>query len=107
GASLWAVLAAVVPQVAVWDWSNLATYTGFLALAYVASFVILVVPGGLGVREFLLTLFLVPEIGRLLGEKGEARALAILVVLLLRLVWTMAEVVAVSVVYWLPTGESQ
>ena len=60
--------------------------------AYVIGFVILTAPGGLGVREFLLIRLLTPE---LVGveDRGpeDARALVVLAVLALRLVWTTAE----------------
>ena len=80
-----------------------ALFTAFASFSYVAGFLIIFVPSGLGVREYFLTLFLVPEI-HILGqmEMGEARGKAVLTVLLLRLVWTAAEVAAVGVLYWLP-----
>ena len=70
-----------------WAWSTLGLYTAYLATAYVAGFLVLVVPGGLGVREFFLTLFLVPELAPcVVGTRGAARAAVVLAVLLLRLV---------------------
>ena len=103
GASLWAALQAALRVPAPWSWQAWADYTAFVALAYVASFVIIVVPSGLGVREFLLLLLLIPEI-RLQSDQanGDAESIAVLAVLLLRLVWTTAEVVFVSLAYWLP-----
>jgi hypothetical protein len=105
GASLWTTCQAVLDHPQAWNWETSLRYTAFLALAYVAGFVILIVPSGLGVREFFLTLFLVPEIRPLLsGAEAEATATAtvVLIVLLLRLAWTAAEVVMAGVVYWLP-----
>jgi hypothetical protein len=103
GASLWAACQAVLDQPQSWSWDTWFRYTAFLALAYVAGFVILVAPSGLGVREFFLTLFLVSEIRPLLPPgDSEATAIVVLIVLLLRLAWTAAEVVMASVVYWLP-----
>src|SRR5581483_9474554 len=99
GASFWVVTAAVVPHGPEWSLTAWGRYTAYAALAYVASFVILVVPGGLGVREFLLSLFLVPEVGRLLSSgEAAARAETVVIVLVLRLVWTAAEVVMAGVV---------
>ena len=68
------------------------------ALSYVAGFVGQT-PGGLGVREVILQQFLVPQLG------GEARALV--VVLLLRVLWTAAELVAAGVLFWLPVKKSE
>jgi uncharacterized membrane protein YbhN (UPF0104 family) len=69
-----------------------------MAVAYVGGFVVPISPGGLGVREFLLVLLLAPH----LGEK--ARAEVALAVLLLRLSWTLAEVVAAGILYWKDEG---
>ncbi len=103
GASLWAALANVMDPPPVLTVALLARLTAYMAVAYVAGFVILVVPSGLGVREFFLTLFLVPELNADLGAgHGDARALAIVAVLLLRLVWTVAEVILTGIIYWLP-----
>jgi hypothetical protein len=103
GASLGAALQAVLAEPAAWTLQTWGRYTAFVGLAYVAGFVIVLVPSGLGVREFLLLLMLVPEIRALPGvSETEGRALTVLAVVLLRLVWTAAEVVAVAVLYWLP-----
>ena len=107
GASLWAALRAaeVGP---VWGWESWSRCTAFLALAYVSGFVIVFIPSGLGVREALLVLVLVPDISQRLGLAAEeARPLATLAVILLRLVWTAAEVVIVAALYWLPVAVTQ
>jgi glycosyltransferase 2 family protein len=69
-----------------------ARLPAIMGLSYVIGFVVLIAPGGLGVREFLLTLLLTPE---LVGVQGmgieDARATVVLAVLVLRLVWTAAE----------------
>ncbi len=103
GMSLWAVLHATMRMPPAWSWQTLLDLTAFVALSYVGSFIIVVVPSGLGVREYLLLLLLIPEIQHLgsLGE-AEAKATAVLAVLLLRLVWTASEVVFVALIYWLP-----
>jgi uncharacterized membrane protein YbhN (UPF0104 family) len=107
-ASLWAVLQGVIPQPPPWSWSDWGYSTAYLGLAYVAGFVILIIPSGLGVRELLLCPFLASELERLpdIGE-GQARALAALAVLALRTVWFGAEMVMVAMVYWLPTHDSR
>ncbi len=103
GLSLWAAMQAAVDEPLAFSLAAWGRFTAYLALAYVAGFIILVVPSGLGVREYFLLLFLVPELGGALGRgTEEARAAAVLVVLLLRLVWTLAELVIVGVLYFLP-----
>jgi len=96
GASLWAMLQAVLsspPDLTLQTW-GLAT--GFMAVSYVAGFLFLFVPSGLGVREFFLALFLVDPLA------GRPRSSILLAVLLLRVVWTTAELVVALAVYFLP-----
>ncbi len=103
GASLWAILQAVMHEPPAFTLSRWAEYTAFVGLSYVAGFVMIVVPSGLGIREFFLLLFLVPQMSQGLAENSaEGRTTAALAVLLLRLVWTAAELVIVGIVYWLP-----
>jgi hypothetical protein len=73
-----------------------------MGVSYVAGFVILLAPSGLGVREFFLTLFLTPELVGFQGmDEGEARGTVVLAVLVLRLVWTVAELLLAVPLYWL------
>jgi hypothetical protein len=59
-----------------------------------------VAPGGIGVREFFLTLLLAPEVADLAGlEPAPARAAVVLTVLVLRLTWTVAELLLSGVLY--------
>jgi uncharacterized membrane protein YbhN (UPF0104 family) len=95
GASLWASLRAFVEPAPAWGLDAVCRYTAFLGLSYVAGFVI-PVPAGLGVREVLLSLFLISDLA------GEPRELAAAGVWLLRLVWTAAEVFCAALLYWLP-----
>jgi uncharacterized membrane protein YbhN (UPF0104 family) len=96
GVSLWAMLQAISGNPPAWTWDRAGLFTAFMGVAYVAGFLFILVPSGLGVREFFLTLFLVGP------ESGQDRATVILAVLALRLVWTTAELVVVGVVYWFP-----
>jgi uncharacterized membrane protein YbhN (UPF0104 family) len=81
-------------------WQFLGRVVAIMGASYVAGFVIML-PSGLGVREYFLTLFLVPELQHLLGvAHADARAQAVQAVIVLRLVWTAAELVIASVVYW-------
>src|SRR5207253_7715251 len=92
----------------VWGWESWLRYTAFVALAYVSGFIILFLPSGLGAREAMLVLLLVPDISQRLGLMAEdARPLATLAVVLLRLVWTAAEVIIVAFLYWLPVSLPQ
>jgi uncharacterized membrane protein YbhN (UPF0104 family) len=97
GLSLWAMVRAVVPEPPPLTWGLFARLSASLALAYVGGFV-LIVPGGLGVREWVLDRFLAPELA---GVSAAAPA-AVVVVLLLRLAWTAGEAVLAAVLWWLP-----
>lgn len=101
GMSLWAVTEGVWPEPGPWLWATWLRYTAYVALAYVAGFLALPAPGGLGVREYVLLSFLAP-----VGSAPELRAVTVVVVLLLRLLWTAAEVVTAGIVYWLPGQDS-
>lgn len=101
GVSLWAILEAVLPAPRGWDWETVTRCTAFIGLAYVAGFLLLAAPGGLGVRDGLLQQLLAQELSHSLsGEEANFRALV--TVLLLRLLWTAAEVIMAAVVWWLP-----
>jgi uncharacterized membrane protein YbhN (UPF0104 family) len=72
-----------------------------MAVAYVSGFVI-PIPGGIGVREFVIRLFLTPELVQLLNlQDAEARQIADQTAIILRLVMTVAELLMAAVVYWL------
>jgi uncharacterized membrane protein YbhN (UPF0104 family) len=100
GLSLGLVVRAVAPHPPSWD---LPTYLGDLAavaLSYVVGFVVLVAPGGIGVRELVLQHVLTQRFAGPLGEPVAA-GLAVVIALVLRLVWTVAElVVAVGLWWW-------
>ena len=67
-------------------------------LSYVAGFLVVVAPGGLGAREFVLATALTPRLTATTG--ADAAALAVVIALLLRLVWTAAEVLLAVVLYF-------
>src|SRR5262249_58940036 len=88
GAALAAAVRGVVGPGLEWAPGALGRLTAGMALAYVAGFVILVAPGGIGVREFFLTLFLAPELRPLAGlGESEARSAAVLTLPGLPLLW--------------------
>jgi hypothetical protein len=99
GASLWSMLQAVLTRPPAWTWHTGALLTAYMALAYVAGFVILVVPSGLGVREYFLVVLLTDP------AAGRPQAEVMLTVVVLRLVWTAAELVAAGLVLWLPGSD--
>jgi uncharacterized membrane protein YbhN (UPF0104 family) len=105
GASFAAALRGIVGDD--WPWLDVRTarLPAVMALAWVIGFVVVIAPGGLGVREFLLTLLLTPELVGVQGMGPEsARATVVLAVLVLRLVWTAAELVAALGCRLLPTS---
>jgi uncharacterized membrane protein YbhN (UPF0104 family) len=98
GASFAAALRGIVGA----DWPlfdlRTARLPAIMSLSYVIGFVVLIAPGGLGVREFLLTLLLTPELVGVQGMDSEdARGTVVLAVLVLRLVWTAAELITALV----------
>lgn len=106
GASLALLLHGILGDTLTWTGRLFAIITAELALSYVGSFVILVAPAGLGVREFLLTMFLAPELERAAALTPEdARSVAVLAVLLLRLAWTTAELLVAGILYCRRAGD--
>ena len=102
GVGLWAVLQGTLKEPPPWSWEAWGRFIAYMGVAYVAGFVI-PVPGGLGVREVLLTFFLLHELtGPLQAEGDMPRATVELAVVVLRLVWTTAEVLAAGILYLLP-----
>jgi uncharacterized membrane protein YbhN (UPF0104 family) len=102
GGALGAALRGVLGADLAWTPAALARLPAALAVSYVAGFVILVAPAGLGVREFFLTLLLAPELAALgeMGEPAAARAAVVLAVLALRLAWTAAELLLAGLLYF-------
>lgn len=103
GASMTAVFHAILPHPPEWRLALWGRHTAFFAVGYVASFLIFIVPGSIGVREYFLTLFLVPGIvtdAEL--DLAQARVAVVVSVLILRLVWTLAELLISVLLYWLP-----
>lgn len=94
GLSLAAMVTGLLPDAPDLTWRLAGRYVAIMALAYVVGFVAVFVPGGVGVREWVLDRFLGPE----LGVPGATVA----IVIALRLTWTAAEVVLAAVVWWLP-----
>jgi uncharacterized membrane protein YbhN (UPF0104 family) len=104
GVSLLILLQALCPQTLSWSWETWSKCTGFLALATLVGFLVVVVPSGLGVRELLLQRLLAADLTPMLGAE-QALSLSVVVVLLLRLIWTTAEVTAAGLLYWMPVHD--
>jgi uncharacterized membrane protein YbhN (UPF0104 family) len=103
GASLLAVLHGILGAELAWTWEIAGRIVAIVGLAYVSGFIILFMPGGIGAREYVLVLFLTPELMALLNaDSDKARALAMMASVVLRSVWTVSEFVFVGLVYWLP-----
>jgi uncharacterized membrane protein YbhN (UPF0104 family) len=107
GASLAAAVCAVVGPNAPWSVEIAGRTVAVMGVSYVAGFVVVFAPSGLGVREFFLALFLTPELHELGVPSEEARGLAILAALILRVAWTGAEIAAATALWWLPAGPSE
>jgi hypothetical protein len=101
GLSLGAALQALLPEAPPWDLEAWGRHTAFVATAYVLGFVTLVTPGGLGVREAVLQRLLAPELGAGLPPE-QAAAVAAVVALVVRLVWTVGEVLLAAGAWFLP-----
>jgi uncharacterized membrane protein YbhN (UPF0104 family) len=91
GASLASVVAAIRPQPP--DGALWLRCVACVAVSWVAGFVAST-PGGLGVRELLVQQILEPEL----------HAQAVIAAILLRLLWTAAELAAAAVLYWAPAA---
>ncbi len=103
GCSLLAVVRAFCGPDLPWSWGLAGRMVGGMALAWVGGFLVLFAPGGLGAREYLIVLFLAPELMALPNtEAGQARALALLIAGALRVVSLAAELLASAALYWLP-----
>ncbi|HWY87200.1 MAG TPA: lysylphosphatidylglycerol synthase domain-containing protein [Gemmataceae bacterium] len=92
GLSVWAMLQGVLSDPPALTWATWAQFCGSIGLAYVAGFLAFMLPSGVGVREYILR--------RLLSFAGPDKGIAA-AVLLLRLVWTTAELILAGVVFFL------
>lgn len=101
GISLWMTLRAL--GLGVPFWPSLPRMVAAAALATVSGFVIILLPGGLGVREFVLVALLAPYLSNSLAAivpAGRADLTAVLAAGLLRVVWVMAEMAAALVAWF-------
>ncbi len=92
GLSLWATAAAFGLDVG--SWEAMVFLTGVAALATAAGFLVLPVPAGIGVREFIVISLLTHWFGE--------HATAVCISLILRTIWTAGEIVLAGGLYLLP-----
>ena len=105
GLSLWLTLHGLLADSPEFRWNAYLEDLAAVALSYVAGFVVLVSPGGLGAREWVLQQILTPQLQEHLGSAGAG--LAAIACLVLRLVWTIFEViVALGWLTWAPRPET-
>ncbi len=92
GMSLYLTVLAIMPEFPFHYEGDVASVTA----SYVVGFIILVAPGGLGPREFVLVKCLEP---RLIELTANPAGQAVVLALMLRLVWTAFEVVLAGSLY--------
>ncbi|MCZ2340592.1 MAG: flippase-like domain-containing protein [Bacteroidales bacterium] len=103
GLSLWFTLRAIVHDEIHLTPVEFAEDLAAVALSYVAGFVVLVSPGGLGAREFVLQQVLIPQLAPFTGTA--AAGVAAVTAVALRLVWTAFEVLCALIL--LVVGRSE
>jgi glycosyltransferase 2 family protein len=103
--SLSLAIRAVVPDSPEFTGKEFVANLAAVALSYVAGLVILVAPGGLGVREYVMAKIIML---RWIEADGPvlAEAQAVMVAILVRLAWTIFEV-ALAGVLWLNDRRSR
>lgn len=98
GLSLGLVIQAVVVEPVPALSSTYLSDLSATALSYVAGFVIVIAPGGVGVRELVLEYAIAPRFVPTLGSTL-AHGMAVVIALTLRLTWTAFEVLAALALY--------
>src|SRR5262245_49385185 len=98
GVSAALLVHAVLPALQLLSGPFVVRCVAFNALSYVAGFLALPAPGGLGVREVILQRLLAGEI-QSVAPGPAADGWAALAVILLRLVWTVADLLAAGVMF--------
>ena len=104
GLSMWCTLQTLSPKLQPFSlpdffltWLKLSAT---VSLAYVAGFLAILVPSGVGVREFFLLRLLPLEIVGLSTDL--TKAVAAMAALVIRLIWTVSELVTASILYVWP-----
>ena len=102
GVSLWCALRGLGLDGYPLTWSTYLHLTCINAIAYIVGFLAFFMPAGAGVREFALQTLLALELAAFLAiGPTSAEGLAAVAALVLRLIWTAAELIAAGLLYWL------
>lgn len=96
--SLRCVLMGVVPRPPDWTSSCFVQDLAVTTIMYVAGFVVIFAPGGVGPRELILQQALVPVLRSTSGDA--AGGLAAIVAIVIRVVWTVAELLMIGLLGW-------
>lgn len=94
--SLGLVVRGTAPIPPEWNGTTFVQELAATTVMYVAGFVVLFAPGGVGARELVLQQALTPVLRPMAGES--AIGLAAVIALMLRLIWTVAEMIAIGIV---------
>lgn len=94
GLSYWTVLRGMGIEAAL---GELPRYLASVAMATLTGFVVVFIPGGLGIREAVLAELMAPHLG---GMVGRAALYAVASAAVLRVVWVVSELVISGILYW-------
>jgi len=100
GLSVWMVMQGVRPETVDFLWDDWIRVTAINCLSYVLGFVVLVAPAGGGVREYVTTVLLTHVLLAIM-PLPLAEGLAVVVALVVRVVWTLAELLLGVSLYFL------
>jgi glycosyltransferase 2 family protein len=100
GLSVWMVMQGIRPETVDFLWDDWIRVTAINCLSYVLGFIVLVAPAGGGVREYV-TAVLLAHVLEATMPMADAKGLAALVAVVVRAVWTLAEVVLGVLLYLL------
>jgi uncharacterized membrane protein YbhN (UPF0104 family) len=103
GGSVLALVQALIPDAPAPTAGFIVRCVAFNALSYVAGFLALPVPGGLGVREAIFQQLLAAELLATYPEGDVAAGLAALAVVVLRLAWTATDLLVAAALYFSPS----
>jgi glycosyltransferase 2 family protein len=100
GLSVWMVMQGIRPETVAFSWDDWIRVTAINCLSYVLGFIVLVAPAGGGVREYVTTVLLAHVLVATM-PMPIAEGLAVVVALVVRIVWTLAELVLGVLLYLL------
>jgi uncharacterized membrane protein YbhN (UPF0104 family) len=100
GISLWAMAKGLLRATPPLGSLVLAQYTAIVAFATVFGFVVIVVPAGLGARDWMIDCLLTPKLASL--GTIPVTSITALIVSLLRFSWTISDVLVACVIWSVP-----